>query len=351
MKIIIKYSDVWKNSFLDGDNNSKLPKNGRKFIASITSLGKKENAIYRDFTIDTIMGVMNRLIGDQRKLWQSREKVYSDFYYFEDIEKNISFVDDIKTLSKEVVFLRNMNKSYDKGAWSGKINVEHPLLNSKFSKRLFSIFYYSLEELYEFILTGNEVDLDSLNIDLDPLLISEQISLLDKIKAEPINERLKNIINVFTTSFEEDGILPKYYLKNENEVYNKKFYFSALYLLTTKMILEFGSELENILNSKNGIPGMSKGGFTQKDFIANFANKKLIYGNPYLINYWDDNPNKEGKKIKVEDKLGVATGTLTINIDVDREKSKEIKTLIENAGVGYFYLGKKGLAYVDKIKL
>ena len=33
----------------------------------------------------------------------------------------------------------------------------------------------------------------------------------------------------------------------------------------------------------------------------------------------------------------------------DRDKAKEIKTLIENAGVSSFYLGKKGLAYVTNI--
>lgn len=44
-----------------------------------------------------------------------------------------------------------------------------------------------------------------------------------------------------------------------------------------------------------------------------------------------------------------ASGQLEINIDVDRDKAKEIKTLIENAGVSSFYLGKKGLAYVTNI--
>ena len=44
-----------------------------------------------------------------------------------------------------------------------------------------------------------------------------------------------------------------------------------------------------------------------------------------------------------------ASGTLEININVDREKAKEIKTMIDNAGVSSFYLGKKGLAYITDI--
>ena len=44
-----------------------------------------------------------------------------------------------------------------------------------------------------------------------------------------------------------------------------------------------------------------------------------------------------------------ASGQLEINIDVNRDKAKKIKSLIENAGVSSFYLGKKGLAYVTDI--
>ncbi|OQW99603.1 MAG: hypothetical protein BWK74_01815, partial [Desulfobacteraceae bacterium A6] len=47
--------------------------------------------------------------------------------------------------------------------------------------------------------------------------------------------------------------------------------------------------------------------------------------------------------------LTKASGKLEINIAIDREKAKEIKRLIENAGVSSFYLGKKGLSYVTDI--
>jgi len=73
MKIGIEYEASWRNSFLDGDNNEALPKKGRKFIGSITALKKSENYIKRDVTHNTVMGILNRLIGEQRKLYQARE--------------------------------------------------------------------------------------------------------------------------------------------------------------------------------------------------------------------------------------------------------------------------------------
>ena len=44
-----------------------------------------------------------------------------------------------------------------------------------------------------------------------------------------------------------------------------------------------------------------------------------------------------------------ASGKLEIIIDIERDRAKEIKKMIENAGVSSFYLGKKGLAYVTDI--
>jgi hypothetical protein len=49
--------------------------------------------------------------------------------------------------------------------------------------------------------------------------------------------------------------------------------------------------------------------------------------------------------------IGVFDCELEITIDVDFAKGQEIKTLIENAGVSSFYLGKKGLAYVSNIRV
>ncbi len=92
MKIIIKYDSSWRNSFLDGSNNEPLPKKGRNFIASMTELKKPENYLSRPVSKDTVMGILNRLIGDKRKLYQSRQEPN---YYFADLEDLISFEDKL----------------------------------------------------------------------------------------------------------------------------------------------------------------------------------------------------------------------------------------------------------------
>ena len=97
MKIIIKYESCWRNSFLDGNNNEALPKKGRKFIGSMTSLKKPENFIKREITDDTVMGVLNRLIGDQRKLYQSRQ---DKEYYFQKLESIIRFTDKLTRINE-----------------------------------------------------------------------------------------------------------------------------------------------------------------------------------------------------------------------------------------------------------
>lgn len=38
MQITIDYESSWRNSFLDGNNNEALPKNGRRFVASVSFL-------------------------------------------------------------------------------------------------------------------------------------------------------------------------------------------------------------------------------------------------------------------------------------------------------------------------
>jgi hypothetical protein len=102
--------------------------------------------------------------------------------------------------------------------------------------------------------------------------------------------------------------------------------------------------MESAKTKAGGISGISKRGFTTKDFMNRFTTgeKKKIWGNPYI--------RKERIKGigEVTSLMTKASGQLEINLDISRDKAKEIKTMIENAGVSSFYLGKKGLAYISK---
>ena len=73
------------------------------------------------------------------------------------------------------------------------------------------------------------------------------------------------------------------------------------------------------------------------------GDKKKIWGNPYIR---EEFIKGEGKTKHLMTK---ASGTLEIILNISRDKAKEIKNMIDNAGVSSFYLGKKGLAYVTSI--
>jgi len=81
MKISIEYDSCWRNSFLDGTNNEPLPKGGRDFLGSMTNLKVEGNFKTHEITLDTVMGLLNRLIGDQRKLYQARSKAFEKSYF------------------------------------------------------------------------------------------------------------------------------------------------------------------------------------------------------------------------------------------------------------------------------
>jgi hypothetical protein len=153
MKLSIFYESSWRNSFLDGSNNEPLPKDGRKFVGSMTELKKEGNFIQRPITHDTVMGVLNRLIGDQRKLYQARE---STDYYFKAMERDqkITFNDRQSRLiaNNEIVYIRNVSGSTDQNTFTGLIKANDPAFNSAYSSQLWSVLYLGFNDLVTFIL-------------------------------------------------------------------------------------------------------------------------------------------------------------------------------------------------------
>jgi hypothetical protein len=98
---------------------------------------------------------------------------------------------------------------------------------------------------------------------------------------------------------------------------------------------------------RGGISGISNRGFTKKDFMNRFTtgDKKRIWGNPYL----------RKQRIKgigeVTSMMTKASGVLEITLNIDKQSARNLKKMINNAGVSSFYLGKKGLAYVERIRI
>ncbi|OXX50870.1 type I-Fv CRISPR-associated protein Cas5fv [Vibrio sp. V10_P2A27P122] len=336
MKITIEYDSCWRNSFLGGSNNDPVPKKGREFLGSMTNLKKEGNFKVCKTTLDTVMGILNRLIGDQRKLYQARSNIHETSYYFSELEDKVSFIDKPQ-LTNEITFIRNMNGSTDQNSFTGMIKVSDPVFKSEYSQQFWGVLNLDFNQLCDFIIEQPKIEV---SIDLDPLSIINRLESLNKEKAIELNDNLVLVIDILNKNFPEIE-----YLNNKYLITPISLYCSALYLQLSR--LEINYDMVTAKTKLGGISGISKRGFTKKDFMDRYTTgaKKIILGNPFI----------KKEKIKgqgeVTSMMTKASGQLEINIDVDRNKAQEIKTLIENAGVSSFYLGKKGLAYVSNIRL
>ena len=102
MKVQIKYDSCWQNSILD-DKTSSPNSNTRKFNKS------KPGGNIQKISKNTVLGVLYRLIGDQRTLRKIKK---SGNHYFSDIEDNIDFELKKSFDYEELVML--INKSNDR---------------------------------------------------------------------------------------------------------------------------------------------------------------------------------------------------------------------------------------------
>ena len=183
MQILINYDSSWRNSFLLGDNNQPIPDGGRGFVGSMAELGKRtEHYIARTVTKDTVMGLLNLLIGDVRKLYQSRQ---SEDYYFKQLEDKISFVDNIDVLNDEVVFLRNLNGNFDRNSFNGMIKASNPIFTSDYSAEFWGVLALDIEQLCDFILNDKLVTDFSVDneIELSPVAIMDKFLSVIKMFA------------------------------------------------------------------------------------------------------------------------------------------------------------------------
>jgi hypothetical protein len=343
MKVIIDYEASWRNSFLDGDNNEPLPKKGRGFIGSMTTLKKEGNFISRDVTLDTVMGLLNRLIGDQRKLYQARKKQHEQNYYFENLEHLVTFEDRPEFENNELVYIRNMKGSNDQNSFTGMIKSNDVMFSADYASEFWGVLALDFNELCQFIIHGDKI---TKTLQADPLNIIARLELLDTEKPVENESEVTLAMGELVKSLIDD----KYpegnqYLNNKGQIKPIMFYCSALYLQLQRLSERF--DITSAKTKAGGISGISKRGFTKKDFMKRFTSGegKKIWGNPYILK----------EKIKgigeVTSMLKKVSGQLEITLDIDKPKAKELEAMIKNAGVSSFYLGKKGLAYVSKIKI
>ncbi|WP_201601381.1 type I-Fv CRISPR-associated protein Cas5fv [Psychrobacter submarinus] len=334
MRIIIDYEASWRNSFLDGSNDEALPKRGRNYVASMTELKKPENYHNRSVSKNTVLGILSRLIGDQRKLYQARK---SEHFYFSDIENAISFKDTPTVINREIAYLRNMKGSTDQNSFTGMIKVNDPIFQSDYSNEFWGVLSLDIDELCDFIIDNTLI---KSTLPLDPISIMNRLDDIKKVKPVEPEGRTKQASDQLSSLFEKYKPLNK---KEQQLIL--PMYCSALYLQLQR--LEERYDMSSAKTKAGGISGISNNGFTPKDFMKTYVTggKKLIYGNPFIR---EEFVKGEGK---IKHALTKASGQLEITLDIDDAKAKELKRMIDDAGVSSFYLGKKGLAYVSDIRL
>jgi len=403
MKISIDYDSCWQTSFLSGDPNKPISKknNERKFIATTKTRGEKPTPI----TNDTVYGILCRILGDQRKLYQAKQ---SDNYFLHDLEDKISWqlVKRKTQTTTELMYLTN--KSDDRcgqSTWLGVLPDNIPWFFSDEAPLLWSVLFFSKEQLLDFILqekahmvsavnckpttliarineltdskssegailktkvkilSEKDIEIDKKNIAItkhkekisssrSKTKAQEQKGLekLDNLKKElqelkkekkdieindeimVFNDKLTKVTAFLSSKYPNKKKKGEEYCK-EGVTYPSSLYSAALYLQAERL-LNSNVNIDFVKNKKGDIQiqGFSKRGFNGvRDWLNSMTgNKKKAVGTPCQV-------NKQ-------------SGRLEIEIDIDKTKGKEIVQMIENAGVSSFYLGKKGLAYVSKIR-
>lgn len=339
MRIIVEYEASWRNSFLDGSNDEPLPKKGRNFIGSMTELKKSANFLPREISKNTVMGILNRLIGDQQKLYQARR---SQDYYFADLEDCIDFKDNPSIINNEIAYIRNMKGNNDQNSFTGMIKVNDPIFLSEYSYEFWNVLSLNIDELCDFIINDKAIinfKIDNL-ISLDPVSILNRLEIIGKSRPVECMDVIKQASDKLASLF--DKYKP---LNAKGLQLILPMYCSALYLQMQRLEQRF--DMSTAKSKMGGISGISNNGFTPKDFMDKYTTgaKKLIYGNPYIRTEFIEG---EGK---INHTLTKANGQLEITLNIEPKRAMELKQMIDNAGVSSFYLGKKGLAYVSDIRL
>jgi hypothetical protein len=379
MKIRIKYDSCWQNSFLTGSDEKPIDrKNERKFKSSSKS---KEAIDRKEISQNTVLGILCRLIGDQRKLWQARQ---SDDYYFKNIESLIEYSHKEQLDYCETAFITN--KSEDRPSQSSFIGVlpdDTPLFFGEYSKNLWSVLDFSLEELFNFILQpqptliplGRASPNKGIRSRINEISKSNPIMLLDakleKLKlaidkerscqeeknksGKKLSEKDKNKLDHLSSKYfdfqnsEKEKIFSKtlmtvlnilkqkfpdkeYINKKNDQIYPMSLYGAGLYIMRDELETS-GIDVAGFKNKNNNIQGFHSSGFNGiRDFLNPLTgNQKKCGGTPI--------------------ELTKTKGGLIIELNIDKEKAEELEQMIEAAGVSSFYLGKKGLAYVEEIRI
>jgi DNA-binding XRE family transcriptional regulator len=376
IEIVINFDSCWQNGFLEGEDalevkRKKLVPKVRKFFATSES----DQSTDKSLTKNTVLGVLCRLIGDQRKLYDARQ---ADDYYFKNVEDAISFSydDGRKAFDEKVIVVNKSDNRCAQSTYLGVIPDNCHLFSSPYAKNLWHVLDLSVDKVCDYLNQDliSETPMGEISLnnilnrirEIQPLKkleftetildrskqtiakLEQEISDLDKNDKKYQSQLTKktDLIEVFKTKISElckndslnslDAALkeakskyPK--LENKGGVYPMALYGAALYL-TARTLRD--KRLVNFLSEKNKLAG-----FAEESYSFNGIRDFL---NPLAGGY--------KKTVRTPADISKHSGKLVINVRQPIDTADLVKR-IEYAGVSSFYLGKKGLAYVEDIRI
>jgi hypothetical protein len=261
------------------------------------------------------------------------------------LEEHISFNDQqnqSELINTETVYIRNMEGNTDQNSFSGMIKDNHPTFSSNYSREFWGVLWLSLEDLIVFFRDQSfKFELpDTIDINLASVL--ERSLYLRDVKPITCDEIILKVIDILKNEFPDEE-----YVELE-KVKPIRLYSAALYIQLARLNHKYDMKTAcNQRGAKSFVFGYSKRGFNgMRDFMKNFitGGEKPIWGNPYQLK---ERRKGEGEVVSL---LTKANGTLDILLNIPGDKAEQLKRMIDDAGVSSFYLGKKGLAYVDVIR-
>ncbi len=374
VEIVINFDSCWQNGFLEGEDalevkRKKLVPKVRKFFATT----KSEQSTDKTLTKNTVLGVLCRLIGDQRKLYQARA---ADDYYFKDMEDAISFSynGERKNVSEKVIVVNKSDNRCAQSSYLGVIPDNCQLFSSPYSKNLWHVLDLSVEEVCNYLNQGSISEAAMGDVSLNHILNRiREIQALEKLEfIETILDRFKQRIAKVEQEISDLDKNDKKYqsqltkktnfieeIKTKILELHKNDVFANLDIALKKSVSKY-PKLEN----KGGVYPMALFGAAlysnaqqlRDRKIVNFLNENKLSGfaeESFSFNGIRDflNPLAGGRKktVRTPAEINKHSGKLVINVKLPID-TRDLVRRIEYAGVSSFYLGKKGLAYVEDIR-
>ncbi len=388
MKIYIQYDSKWSARFNDKENNllfeglptlnkvigipddtpdeeKQLAKESLKkeltgFISGESSyhdvmkkIAKKfPNYQFQSLEKTTIIGVLCRLIGENRKIKNIFDENHLILSHIEKV--NFSVLEQENYNELITIFKPEGVVQNNGGALIYQDKEDFPLI----TKNIFS------EILYELYTCGDE----RLNDYIDSM-INHTFSLDNFSKTNIKKQKFspESFLKIFSEidSFYQDKNNQDNYLKLKDKIFmylhqtkeTKTISIPGVLIYFLIKILKSYNVAEKEIslllpNGKTNIKGFAelRGGITIRDFYGNFAPNKKSWQMPYMIK--TDATMFEKGAFNFGNNLGInkESGLLVIELDGEKDWLDEIYERIRANAVATFYLGKKGLAFVERIE-